>query len=593
MKELDIRILGHLRATIPLCQRVPSNVTQGDQTNICNRDDISLSGEWNEHDSVQTEEHSQPSFGAIGIRQDTADSIRQGNTIPIYHLDTYIGQIQLDTLADKHYFSKVPSQAIELDFYIVRYFKVADYYVSMDKYRVKTSSGRGKKSTWRKCHHSSKVSLQEKFDYEMVWLQNAILTYLPNLRKLYKYYARLMNDGDDDDECIFEATLIRLAWWQMLRDYKLQKQFDSLVSLEMIFQRNPYIGLKNEDFGDKKETCHVRRHKNRQFESNPKNLKTSKTEKLDIESSLIRKVWEKIENSDIPKLNSIEDDRDIFDPFGRISFCEFVHYMLELAWCLFSGQRASHSTPWPTHLSGCLFRLIGETFKRQGEEGEVLRSERYRRMMPGVYDHFTSVGNPLSVRQLLRLLKTNKLHGNKDQVTSYEGFVLIDQPDETRFGFADKSDLCVEYENTKKDDKCGVNESEPTETDDVAQTPDFHGENLQSLDIYNNFFKLEIHEILNAVAHICPRLMSGSTVLNIEMSLNFLEYFELLVLLCKFNAEKTRRLLKAEVVDAFYNERIAPLVERELAARLARKRRQAAAMGRQSRPGTRRTARRK
>ncbi|KAI5708863.1 hypothetical protein M8J76_004857 [Diaphorina citri] len=518
--------------------------------------------------------------------------------------------------------------------------------------------------------NSTSKTSENQYVIQLTWLRNCIETYLPNMRKLYDHYSQLMVDnepGNHGNE-VFYPRMNRLVFWQLLRDYGLHKQFDSIVTLETLLQRNPYVSRKERNMFD--------------VESWTSMGKAQRN--VDGVGQSISRVdcSKKTENSNVcgdtgPVSEATRKDEAFLDPFERLSFYQFVHCLIELSWLVFSGQRATQKTIWPTHLAGCLYRLMSETLKRQGEEGVVLRSDRYRRMVPGVYAHFRHLGNPLSVRYLLRLLKSNKLQAHDDSFTTSECWQLIDQLDECRFGYKDKSCLCDENtynetagnlatvvntlcapqtgpyvdrpdgESLSSIDTCLSNMSTLNEklsatnvTDgaygksaysemygirggsemDRKATPESRGKNMSGqstitygsygnfkgvrcgvkksvvpsgknedghrkhddgkgiygsenlpVEISKSLFKLELHEILNAVAQVCPKLTSHGTVVTLGIALSFLEYFELLVLLCELNADKVRRLLKFEAVDQFYNEHIAPLHERERAAKALRK----------------------
>uniref|UniRef100_A0A8D9BL43 Uncharacterized protein n=1 Tax=Cacopsylla melanoneura TaxID=428564 RepID=A0A8D9BL43_9HEMI len=603
MKNRGKKLPCGRKATLPMCQRVPSNVTQGDRTNICNNQDKPWQQRSECDSNVEHDLHSS-SLSDLAIKQ------TESKSIPIFHSNTYIGQIKVNT----HLVNASSGPSIELDFYIARYLKVKQYYIDLQKYRTLKNP--------RKLQHGNKKCIGtglpsvDQYDMQMVWLQNCIETYLPNLTKIYEFYSHFMADTDQEsNEGLFEPVLTRLAFWQMLRDYRLQKQFDSLVSLEIILQQNPYLSRMNRNEKMEKSDLNQRvEDANSQYGSltseNDERNTSSHTHSTHADNRTAPA------NAMEPTMSQSLDPR-VLDPFDRMAFPEFVHYMLELAWCLYSGQRATYKTTWPTHLAGCLFRLIKETFKKHGEEGQVLRNARYKRMIPKLYHQFAHhVGNPVPVRHLVRLFKFNQLHPH-DSFTNSDCWVLFDQLDETRFGYIDRSYMCDQsppnYKEDAGDASHGDNKlfSPPSKSfssiDSCESTMKLYGETTSSckvfvcessnepcvtkicseiikthrpdkgildpdysvpLDFTKSLFKLEVNEFFDAIALVCPRLMSAQGfVINVSMSLNFLEYFESLVLFCEMNADKTCRLLKAETTEMYYMEYVIPVIEREKAAK--------------------------
>lgn len=640
-------------------QRVPSDASIGDSTNIWNSRTENEQSLDNNSNYSYARRH--------GTHTQKASEEGYPFLVPIYHNINFIGQISLkNNLLDPNV--TVPDDEVELDFYIVRYFKVVDYYLTSNQHKVprtdvfnlkikdswvtpsspalqwghvvelrssKQSQARHTsltgvanskskksespnlgvkgfklqsesalfKSVPKQVNSSdnkkispnvdvikSKVTSNENpYTLELIWLRRCIKAYLPNMRQLYDHYNLLLIDstnislvGSNVTETPFEPHINRLAFWQLLRDHGLHKQFDSLVALENLIWQNPYVQQLNSE-------CILIGKK-----------------KLDVLSD---------------RSNQGHLSVNILDPFQSFCFSQFVHNVLEISWVLYSGHRSTQNTPWPTHLTGCLYRLMTETLATHTEEGKVLRNRRYSCMIPAVFSHFKEIGNPLPLPQFLSLLKPDESYQQDNSFSMSELCKLIHESD------GNKSDPCGNKANDLHafdDDipdmrkNCNINKAHcnvnnaysKTSTINSCESVIIRGLNANSSRNENvltyshactstrrsclkengsqsntgidmncelqaddnkslsmvfpkSFLVLDMQEILNAVAQICPKMMSRSVVVNINIALNFLEYYEVLVHICELNASKTQRVVKSEATRHFYKEFIKPVIEED------------------------------
>lgn len=626
-------------AKMSACQRVPSGASIGDSTNIC---------------GLESENELSFESSAYNLYARSHEALAQNSslnyyslTVPIYYNDIFIGNISLDKrLSDAKYVLHSDDE-VELDFYILRYHEVVNHYLVSNERKVSNTIRRynrdrssmclqwehnamkgnesirignskqfpsrqetlmGVKSKTNKSNlqnersgsptggplfqslpnqavTKSSINKRNKDEYTLqcVWLRRCITAYLPNLRQLYNQYSSLIDSKDHLESN--EPQMNRLKFWQLLRDHGLHKRFDSLVALETLIWQNPYV---------------------RQVSNQCIFFEKTKVDDLSGGSAL--------------------------DPFQIVCFSQFVHSLLEMSWVLYSGQRATQNTPWPTHLTGCLCRLVTETLATQTEEGKALRNVRYSSLIPAVYSYFDKIGNPLPLRKFLSLL--HDFQPNDDAFSMSKLCRLIHESDNYESLSKNKSDVFRTNVNGCKFGisdvlgKCNVNRAHcnrsyslndnstvgscanvlrnssisiatKSKIENLSsssfnslsdftsfQRPDLNRtcslldslsnkgikmshkdqedkEKILSMDLPKHFLILSMQEILNTVAQICPKILSGGTLVNINLHLNFLEYYEALILICELNASKTRRVAKLQASGRFYKEIIKPVLEED------------------------------
>ncbi|XP_039277239.1 radial spoke head 10 homolog B isoform X2 [Nilaparvata lugens] len=298
--------------------------------------------------------------------------------------------------------------------------------------------------------------------FEEKWLRNIILRNLPLLKKVYFDYATILCKYSTKSWSS-KIAIIRLFFWQILRDCKIQLTEKSVAEFDILVKNNHFALLKD--------------HRN---------------------------------------------------PFERLSFFQFLHYLIEISWHLY-GKYGERQLKTPGALASALEKFIVADLKQSigNNSGSVFKDSRNLCFMREIFGLYQSLQSDLTARQLLNAIlnwKNNSYLKNVQEM-SHD---IIKQFD-GRDTYA-KIKICANQslENLKKV------KSEPAKIMYLAY-----------LDYVNPRIAMK------CILQICPRVKTSDRFYNMDYKMTFLELYEILLLCAvecfEFKKKQERRKQAIEI----------------------------------------------
>ncbi|XP_039277242.1 uncharacterized protein LOC111051013 isoform X5 [Nilaparvata lugens] len=220
--------------------------------------------------------------------------------------------------------------------------------------------------------------------------------------------------------------------------------------------------------------------------------------------------------------------KDHRNPFERLSFFQFLHYLIEISWHLY-GKYGERQLKTPGALASALEKFIVADLKQSigNNSGSVFKDSRNLCFMREIFGLYQSLQSDLTARQLLNAIlnwKNNSYLKNVQEM-SHD---IIKQFD-GRDTYA-KIKICANQslENLKKV------KSEPAKIMYLAY-----------LDYVNPRIAMK------CILQICPRVKTSDRFYNMDYKMTFLELYEILLLCAvecfEFKKKQERRKQAIEI----------------------------------------------